>query len=327
VAFALVLVSVALCVCLYLLMMRSKAEPVSARASDASAPTSTSSQGDRNQGGAAKAEAELEKKRRELDEVKKQFAELKDELKATKKKVFEQKEAGKADGDLVKARADVERQASIQLDATRMELSNALEQLQKLKSEKDDGKRKPAPVAAMVAAAAPVPEAPVPAPLPVQRVIRELSESDKEKITRAEAGSTKDRQRIAELEKAMKNSKGRADAATHQLKVARQEGTLAKDKFRAIERRVNRLMLERDLMARAIKDLEAKSGIRAERVELTPDEAAASDLKVNEKQAAEDKAAEEAQSRAMEASPLPSPAASAPEAAAAAALVVPPAQA
>ncbi len=325
-AFALVLVSVALVVCLYLLMMRSKA-PLSAHASDNVPASTTSSQVERNQGGSAKAEVELEKKRRELEDVKKQFAEMKEELKATKKKVFEQKEAGKGDSDLVKARAEVERQASIQLDQTRMELAQAQEQIQKLKADKDDGKRKPAPVAVVAAAPVQVAAAPAPAPLPVQRVIRELSDSDKEKITRAEAGGAKDRQRIAELEKAMKNSKGRADAATHQLKVARTEGTLAKDKFRAIERRVNRLMLERDLMARAIKDLETKSGIRAERVELTPDEAAASDLKVNEKQAAEDKAAEEAQNRAMEASPLPTPAASAPEAVAVPVPAVPPAQA
>ncbi len=334
-AIALVLVSAALVVCLYLLLMGKKDAPVAVRSHEGDRPVAVQAGADRVTG-----KAELEKKRKELDEVRKQFAEVKEELKSVKKKVFEQKENGKADGDLVKARADVERQATIQLEATRMELSQALEQVEKLKAGKgEDGKgRRSAPaVQAVQTAAAPVvaaAEAPaaIAAP-PVQKVIRELSESDKERINRAEGASSKDRLRIAELEKAMKNSKGRGDAATHQLKIARQEGTLAKDKFRAVERRVNRLMLERDLMVRAIKDLETKSGIRAERVELTADEVAASDLRINEKQAEEDKAATDAQAKheAHDAAPIvasaPVPAPSAPEAVVATPSTPPPAQA
>ncbi len=327
-AFALVLVSAALVVCLYLLLMGRKDAPVAVRSLDGDRPAITSSQSMNVDRSSGKAEVELEKKRRELDDVKKQFSELKDELKTVKKKVFEQKEAGKADGDLIKARAEVERQASIQLEHTRMELSQALEQVAKLKGDEGGKGRRsvtaqaaPAPVAAQVAAAE-VPATPVAAAPVVQKVIRELSEGDKERINRAEAASAKDRQRIADLEKAMKNSKGRGDAATHQLKIARQEGTLAKDKFRAIERRVNRLMLERDLMVRAIKDLETKSGIRAERVELTADEVAASDQHVNANQAEEDKVAEDAQVR-HEASEATTPAVN--QATVAAVSAVPPA--
>ena len=70
-------------------------------------------------------------------------------------------------------------------------------------------------------------------------------------------------------------------------------------------------MLERDLMVRAIKDLEKKSGITAERVELTPDEIAASDQRVNEKQVAEAKAEEDAryklENAEAAAAPVPSP--------------------
>lgn len=305
---ALVAVSVALVVCLYLLLMRGKDAPVAVRTAPEAVVERAAAPAERSSG---KSDAELEKKKKELEETKKQMNELKDELKAAKKKLYEQKEAGKGDEDLVKARAEVERQASIQLDHTRMELAQALEQIQKLKAE--DGKPKKA-------AAAPVAEKPVeaaPAAPPPQKVIRELSDSDKERITRAEASSSKDRQRLFDLEKALKNSKGRADAATHQLKTARNEGQLAKDKFRAIERRVNRLMLERDLMVRAIKDLETKSGIRAERIELTAEEATASDQKVSEKQAAEDKAAEEAREKMMVAEAVnTAPAAEAPAAAA-----------
>ena len=68
-----------------------------------------------------------------------------------------------------------------------------------------------------------------------------------------------------------------------------------KDKFKALEKRLNRTLLERDLLRRAIKDLEKKTGMLAERTELTPDEMAASDRKVEEaaqaRAAAEDRAA------------------------------------
>src|SRR5687768_2799081 len=73
-----------------------------------------------------KADTEGDKKvRKELEELKKMLGELKDELKAAKKKIYEQKEAGKSGEDLVKARAEVERQASIQLETTRSELATA----------------------------------------------------------------------------------------------------------------------------------------------------------------------------------------------------------
>jgi hypothetical protein len=321
VAIALILVSVGLVVCLYLLLMGKKDAPVAVRSSDAANAASSARSEDRS---GKSAENELDKKRKELEELKKQFGELKEELKAAKKKAFDQKEAGKAGEDLVKARAEVERQASIQLENTRAELATALAELQKMKGDEGKPGRRSVPVAAAVTA--PVAAAPVVAAPPVQKVIRELSEGDREKIQRAEAESAKNRLRIAELEKAMKNSKGRGDAATHQLKIARTEGQLAKDKFRALEHRVNRLMLERDLMVRAIKDLEKKSGIAAERVELTPDEIAASDQKVSQKQAAEDKAAAESLER-LEAAAVAAPVAEAAAPAAEAVPTPPPAQA
>ena len=288
-AIALVLVSSALVVCLYIILMGKKDAPVPVRSFEGERPSSPSAKLEAPRS----SDAELEKKRKELDEVKKSFGELKDELKAAKKKLFDQREDGKAGEDLVRARTEVERQASIQLETTRAELATALADLQKMKGDEGKGDKRRSAPAPVAAPAAPV-AAPVPAAPPVQKVIRELSDSDRERITRAEGEAATARQRIADLEKAMKNSKGRGDAATHQLKVARQETTLAKDKFRAVERRVNRLMLERDLMVRAIKDLETKSGITAERVELTADEVAASDLRVNEKQVAEAKAEEDA---------------------------------
>jgi hypothetical protein len=77
-------------------------------------------------------------------------------------------------------------------------------------------------------------------------------------------------------------------------------------------------MLERDMMVRAIKDLEKKSGITAERIELTAEEAADSDKRVSEKQNAEAKAEEDARYK-LEADAAPVAAAEAAPAAAAAA--------
>ena len=68
--------------------------------------------------------------------------------------------------------------------------------------------------------------------------------------------------------------------------VTKGELDLVKDKFKALEKRLNRTLLERDLIRRALLDLERKSGLAAERVELTAEEIAASDRKVEESAAA-----------------------------------------
>src|SRR5258708_1689745 len=92
-----------------------------------------------------KLEADLDKKRKEIDELKSSVNELKAELKDSKKKLYDAKEGGKTDADLAKARADVERQASIQLESTRAELATALSEIQKLKSDADTKGRRPKP--------------------------------------------------------------------------------------------------------------------------------------------------------------------------------------
>jgi hypothetical protein len=69
--------------------------------------------------------------------------------------------------------------------------------------------------------------------------------------------------------------------------VTKGELDLLKDKFKALEKRLNRTLLERDLLRRAMADLEKKTGMRAERTELTAEEIAASDRKVEEKAVAE----------------------------------------
>ena len=70
----------------------------------------------------ARTESELERKQKELDEHRSQLQDLKEQLKQAKRKLFDQKETEKGDRDLVKARAESERQASVQLEVVRGEL-------------------------------------------------------------------------------------------------------------------------------------------------------------------------------------------------------------
>lgn len=285
----------------------------------AAANTSSSSKSEsRDDDRSRKAEAELEKKSKELAEVKKAQAELKDELKAAKKKLHDQRENDKSGDDLSKARAEVERQASIQLDSTRAELATALAEITKLKSE---GTKKPR---FEQQAAAPVEkkeEVKVERPQEViTRVIRELSDVEKERIAKLEAQSSTDRKKANELDRELKSFKAKFDRHTRDTKRVYQEAELARDKFRAVEMRLNRTLVESDLLKRAIKDLEKKSGVDAGRLELNAEEIATSDSTVKAKHAAEDVAEAEARAK-LEAAPAThleeTPAAPAAEAAAA----------
>lgn len=287
VAFALILVSVALVVCLAILMFgqRGPAVAVTAQKSDAEERL-------------VKATADLDKKRKEVEELKVSLNEVKDELKHTRKKLFEHRQEDKSGQDLLKARAEVERHASAQLEMVRAELGSALAEIQRLKTEGDSPKgRRPAPVA------------PAPAPTEpekVTRVIRELSEAEKEKMERLEAQSQKDRSKAQELDRELKRIKLRLDTQLRVYNVTRGEHELLKDKFKALEKRLNRTLLEKDLMFRALKDLEKRSGVQAQRTELTADEIAASDLQVEKQAAVEAEAREAAAKAAAEASPSPS---------------------
>ncbi|MHB8874222.1 MAG: cell envelope biogenesis protein TolA, partial [Myxococcaceae bacterium] len=233
------------------------------------------------------ADAELERKKKELEEQKAQVAELKDQLKQAKRKLYEQKESEKEGGDLVKAREQVERAASAQLEIVRSELSGALAEVAKLKSEAESGRGKrsmAAPAPRPVEAAAEKPQ--------VQKVIRELSEADKEMMHKLEAQASKDRSKASDLERELKRSRDRAESQSRQLAKLETESELVKDKFKAVEKRLNRNLLEKDMLKRALKDLEKKSGFAAERTELSADEIAASDRKVEDKQRAEREADE-----------------------------------
>ncbi len=250
----------------------------------------------------AKAESELEKKRRELDDVKKAQGDLKAELKDAKKKLHDHKEQSKTGDDLVKARAEVERAASTQLETTRSELANALSEVQRLRSEVENKGRKPRPASpteAVAVTAAPV-EAKTEEPRPqvvVQRVIRELSDTEKEKMQRLETQSSQDKKKAIELAAELRNVKGKIDREKREAKRIYEEGRLARDKFRAVEIRLNRTLLENDLLKGAIRGLEAKTGMAAEHQTPTAAELVHADATMNAKHAAEDKASQDAQAK------------------------------
>lgn len=263
----------------------------------------------------AKAEGELEKKKKELEEVKKAQSELKDELKNTKKKLHGQKEEAKAGDDLVKARAEVERAASLQLETTRSELAAALADVQRLKAEAENRGRKPKAERTEERAAAPAPAA---APeekkeVVITRVIRELSEAEKEKMNRLEQEARSDKKKAIEAAAELRNVKARVEREKREAKRIYEEGRLARDKFRAVETRLNRTLLENDMVKRALVDLEKKTGQHAERFTPNAEELAASDAKVSERHAAEDRASEEAHKKleAAEAAQLEAAAAAA----------------
>ena len=263
------------------------------------------------------AEAELEKRKRELDEQRNQITELKAELKQAKRKLYELKESSKDEHDLVKARAEVERNASIQLEQVRAELSSALTEMAKLREAAEKGGRRerpapaaaaahppaavPAPVAAAPVAAAPVTAAPAAAPAekPAKKT-RELTDAEREKMERLEHLANKDRARATELDREVKRLKGKVETQSRIYVVTKGELDLLKDKFKALEKRLNRTLLEKDLVQRAIADLAKKSGVDAGRTELTSEEIAASDQKVEERIAAE-----AAQVKTIEAEAMP----------------------
>src|SRR5262249_12007786 len=154
----------------------------------------------------------------------------------------------------------------IQLETTRAELSNALAEVTKLKAEAEGGKGKRRPEAApapVVAAPAPAaPEKPV-EQVVVQKVIRELNDADRAKMTELEQKAAKARYHEIELERELKTAKGRAESQARQLREVRKEAQLAKDKFRAVEARLNRTLLERDMTVRALRALEKTTGQNA----------------------------------------------------------------
>ncbi len=272
----LVLVSIALCVTLGILLFGSKRgsvrEPKFQERLQAEMQARSS------------VEAELEKRKKELEDQKVQLNESREQLKQAKRKLFEHKESERDTRHLARAREEIERSASHQLENVRAELAAALGEIQKLKEGLDASRsrRSTPPTPEPPAAVAAVPQ---PAEKPARK-FRELSDADRERMQRLEQQASRERTRALDLEREVKRFRARAETQHRVYVVTKGELDLIKDKFKALEKRLNRTLLERDLIGRALQDLERKSGIAADRVELTPEEIAASDRTVEEKAAA-----------------------------------------
>jgi len=281
-ALALVLVTCAFAVTLGLLLFGPNRAP-------SVASPSTRSEPDRIRA----LEADLEKRRHEVEEAKASLTELRGELKQTKRKLHDQRESEKGGQELVRARTEVERTASQQLEVVRGELAHALAELAKLRADAESSRsRRPL-------APAPAPAAPAPVPTPVAvpaagaeadralRRFRELSDADREKMERLEHQASRERTRAQELQAEVRRLKGRSETQHRVWVVTKGELDLLKDKFKALEKRLNRTLLERDLLKRAIGDLERRTGLAAGRTELTQEEIARSDRDVEERARAE----------------------------------------
>ena len=195
----------------------------------------------------------------------------------------------------------MERHASLQLEATRAELATALAEVQRLKAQSDESRSRRKAVERTEEKPA---EKPPERQEVVQRVIRELSDVEKERIARLEQQSSNDRKRANELDREVRGLRAKIDRIHRESKRVYSEANLARDKFRAVEMRLNRTLLENDLARRALKDLEKKTGQHAEHSTLTPEEIAESDRRIKEKHAAEDQAEAEARARLEAAQPI-----------------------
>jgi chromosome segregation ATPase len=323
---ALILVSIGFAVTLGILLFGGSNRAALPSSSSSSAPSSRNELESESQR-RTKAEAELQRKQKELDEQRTQLQDVKDQLKQAKRKLFEQKETDKGPQDLAKARAEVERAASLQLEQTREELAHAITENQRLKSEMESRGRRPQPAPAPAPVAAPVAAPQISAPAKEgesvvaaavtvtpaadaaqqdrgARRFRELNDADRVKMERLEQQANKERSRAVELEKELRRVKGRNETQQRVYAAAKNDLDLMRDKYKALEKRLNRTLLERDLIRRAIKDLEKKTGMLAERTELTPEEMAASDQRTEE--TARVRAETEAQATAQQA-PAPAP--------------------
>jgi hypothetical protein len=285
---ALILVSCALVVALWFVFFGSHSAPVST-------PHSLQREADRQR----TLEADAERRRKEAEEAKAACNELRAELKQVKRKLHEQRTSEKSEQDLVRARTDVERAASQQLEVVRGELAHTLAELSKLRADAETSRSRarvapPAPVSVAAVPAAPAPTPPVAAaaslPADAERAarrFRELSDSDREKLERLEHTANRERTRALEFQTEVRRLKGRTETQHRVWVVTKGELDLLKDKFKALEKRLNRTLLERDLLKRAIGELERRGGLTAGRTELTQEEIALSDQGVDERSAAE----------------------------------------
>ena len=213
---------------------------------------------------ARKLENDLEKKKKELEEVKKAQAELKDELKTAKKKLHDQREGDKSGDDLLKARAEVERAASMQLESTRAELAD---RAGRRAEAEDPGRGQEAP------------RAPCEKPkekkeeVKVERPAEGRHPRDPRALRRREGPhrrASRPARRTIARRRTSSTASSRASRRRWTARPATRSACTRRPSSPATSSAPSRCastarILENDLLKRAIKDLEKKSGVHAGR--------------------------------------------------------------
>lgn len=218
---------------------------------------------------AADARAEAKKKAEEASG-------LRADLERTKKKAFEQQEASKRLGGaqalreeidklaarLAEARAEAEHQAT-RARGFEKDLEKATTSVKRLEAARVAHVEAPKPVAA---APAPVAAAPVPAPDDGKL------QAERERAEKAEAKATELRKRIAELEQALKNARGRLETERRVYIVQKGELELAADRYTELHRRHDALRRDHEELVEAVRQaareerrLTEKEAARAEK--------------------------------------------------------------
>ncbi|MCL2625331.1 MAG: hypothetical protein FWD46_00745 [Cystobacterineae bacterium] len=271
---ALIIVSSALVLCLYLLIFRRSPQPTTAKPLPKPSPAHVENPRAENPG-ALELEA-LNSKTAELQKTKGEFQKTKDELRQSKQKLFEAREKNKQLEAELKTQKQLERQAIAETESARLHSADLLAALNKLKLELETQKTSSLPPPP--SSPSPPVQAPPIKPAKPAKVLRELSPAEKEKLENAERLVAAEHSRTQELEKELKSLKIRFELGQRQLKNVRSSGKLQKDKFRALEKRLNRTLLERDLILRAMRDLENRCGLQASVAELPPEDLATETL-------------------------------------------------
>ena len=277
---ALVILAVAFLICFSLLIFRpdSKAAP---KAAPKDAPAKA--EGDKS--AAPASQESLELKAAELQKAKGELQKTKDELKHSKQKLFEAREKNKQLEAELKSQKQLERQALLETESAQAQLADLTTELHKLRLELETQKPSSSgAVASSVSASssktpslppAAVAESAKAASKPA-KLVRELSPAEKEKLENVERLIAAEHSRAQEVEKEFKNLKIRFELVQRQLKTTQSSSKLQKDKFRALEKRLNRTLLEKDFILRAMHNLESRCGLQAVIAEL-PEEDAAED--------------------------------------------------
>jgi hypothetical protein len=258
---ALLILSLALAICLYLLIFKPDSAPLP---KPILKDSPAKAEGNKNH--AASSQEVSNAKAVELQKAKSELQKAKDELKQSKQKLFEARERNKQLEAELKTQKQLERQALQETENTRLQLADLSTGLHKLRLELETQKpssnsKIPSPPPALPQAAAAEPVRPA-------KIIRELSPAEKEKLENVERLIATEHNRAQELEKELKNSKIRFELMQRQFKTFQASSKLQKDKFRALEKRLNRTLLERDFILRAMRDLENRCGLQAAIAEL-----------------------------------------------------------